>query len=175
MASAPEGGPNDGATLFVFRRVFIVVGLLGAPTRAPLSPRVETTVADPEVVLAGDVGGNPRRAPRVRARWPPGGGDVALVRAMNVGVGHDKRATSRAPVDRRPAGSPIHLRVAEGLPWSDTIGWFTLIWTLGAVVSGAIVFPVGLLVARVSSAPPSDETAPVTAPVRAPPGRAPRA
>ncbi len=157
-----------GVTLFVFRWVFIVVGgfffvvgLLGAPTRgtpplASLAERAETTVADSEVVLTGYVGGNPRWAPRVRVRWPPGGADVALVGAMNVGVDRGNRAISQALVDRWPAGTPIRVRVAEGLPWADTIDWFALIWTIGAVVLGGIVFLVGVLVNRVlAPLPPS--------------------
>lgn len=155
-----------GVTLFVFRWVFIVaggffvvVGLLGAPTRgnpplASLMKRVDTTVADSDVVITGYVGGRPRWSPRIRVRWPPDGSDIAVVGAMNVGVDRGNRAVSQDLVDRWPAGSRIRVRVAEGLPWSDTIDWFALFWTIGAVVLGAIVFLVGLLVNSVLSTPP---------------------
>lgn len=158
----------NGVAVFAFRWVFIVaggfffvVGLVGAPTRgtpplASLSERVDTTVVDSEVVITGYVGGNPRWAPRVRVRWPPGGEDIAVVGALNAGIDRGDRAVSQTLVERWPAGSPIRVRVAQGLPWADTIDWFALIWTIGAVVLGAIVLLVGVLVNRVlKPLPPS--------------------
>ena len=142
---------------FVFRWVFALVGLvflaialLGAPERGnpPLASlwggRADTLVTAALII-------EPERSwphTEIRVAWPPGSGTEMPVGGLSIRARPSQRAGLDAEVARFPAGSPITVRVAGGLPYADRTDLAALIWTLGAVFLGGLVAAVGIFINR---------------------------
>lgn len=148
-------------TIFAFRWVFVVVGgffvvagVLGAPERgrpplASIFDRQVLSVVTAEVGPAEFVGGNARWRPRVKVRWPDDPDGARAVEGIETLVDRGDRLAARAFVLDHAPGTEMRVRIAEDRPWVDRTDVFALVWTILAVVLGAIVFLIGLVINRV--------------------------